>query len=195
MKIITITIQSTNCYLISAKDGWIMIDTGWPDTLPLLLQQLKSNDISVNEINHLIITHFHPDHAGLTQNLRDLGTNLLLLDTQIPYMGKLNNFFKKNPKANFRDIVLKNCTVLSPMESRDYLKQIDIDGQLLPTPGHSEDSISLLIDGIGAFTGDLPALSLMDAYDDPIIFGSWDTIRQHHVPMIYPAHELPYRID
>lgn len=205
MKAIVLTYKSTNCILIPSsksnaantqekRNGWVMIDAGWPDTLPQLLQLLNQYDIYINDIDYLIITHFHPDHAGLTQNLKDYGVKLILHECQVPYVHKLNNFFKKNPKANFKDIVTNSNLIISSFESRSFLKSIGIEGELIHTPGHSDDSISLVIDECCAFTGDLPQLSLMDAYDDEIMKNSWKLILEHNVKTIYPAHGDPYSI-
>ena len=194
MNVINLSYKSTNCYLIPVGDGWLMIDAGWPDTFSQLLQLLNQNNVSVNEINYLIVTHFHPDHAGLTQNLKDLGTNLILHEYQVPYLNKLNLFFKKNSKANFKDIVAGNNMVLTNGDSRSFLSSIGIDGELISTPGHSDDSVSLVIDECCAFTGDLPALSLIEAYDDSVIDDSWEMIQSYHVNTIYPGHGAAYQI-
>ena len=194
MNIITFSHKSANCYLVPAQDGWLMIDTGWPDTFAQLLQLLNQNDISVNEINYLVVTHFHPDHAGLAQILKDLGTNLILHEYQVPYISKLNLLFKKNPKANFRDITTTGNIIVSEERSSEFLKSIGIDGQLISTPAHSDDSISLVIEDCCAFIGDLPAPAIEEAYQDLVIDDSWDMIKKHHVHTIYPGHDEPYQI-
>ena len=194
MNIISLKNNSTNCYLIELKEGWLLIDTGLPDTFSQLLQLLGQRNISVYEINYLLVTHYHPDHAGLTQNLRDLGTNLILHEEQIPYVSKLNLFYKKNPKANFKDIVTSNYIVLDETNSRSFLESIGISGDLITTPGHSDDSVSLVIDKDCAFTGDLPYYDMVEAYDDLVIEDSWDILLKHQVKTIYPSHGDPYQI-
>ncbi len=194
MNIIAITNNSINSYLIPIQDGWLMVDTGWPDTFAQLLQQLNQNNISVNEINYLIVTHFHPDHAGLVQILKDLGVNLIMHEYQIPYINKLNLFFKKNPKANYRDITSSNNIIVTEDESRELLKTIGISGALISTPGHSDDSLSLVINDDCAFVGDLPAYHHIEAYEDIVIEDSWDMIKQYHVHTIYPGHGEPYEL-
>jgi Zn-dependent hydrolases, including glyoxylases len=194
MNVIQLTYKSVNYYLIPGDDGWVMIDTGLPDTFCQLLQMLNQHNISIYEINYLIITHFHPGHAGLTQNLKDFGTNLILHQNQVNYYSKLNTFYKKNPKANFKDITSSNHIIVSDFDSRDFLKSIGIEGELISTPGHSEDSISLVVDDDCAFTGDLPVYSMLEAYDDIEIEDSWDLIRQYHVKTVYPGHGDSYEI-
>jgi glyoxylase-like metal-dependent hydrolase (beta-lactamase superfamily II) len=172
-----------------------MIDAGWPDTFSQLLQLLNQNNISVNLINHLLITHFHPSHAGLTQNLRDLGTNLIVHEYQVPFINNLNVMYKKNPKANFRDIANGNYVVLKDWDTRSYFKSIGIDGELISTPGHSDDSVSFILDEGYAFIGDLPSLPSEEEAFDLIIDDSWNHIKSHQVNTIYPGHGEPYLLN
>lgn len=73
MNIVNVGYDSTNYYLLEAKGGKLLIDCGWPGTLPKLMAELKRKGISASEIKYLLITHFHPDHAGITQELKKLG--------------------------------------------------------------------------------------------------------------------------
>lgn len=192
MNVISLSYKSANCYLIPSEDGWVMIDTGWPDTFSQLLQLLNQNNISVNEVNYLIITHYHPAHAGLTQNLKDLGTQLILHENQVSYYNKLNLFYKKNPQAHFRDITTSNNLVLSDINSRSFFESIGLEGELISTPGHSDDSVSLVIDNECAFIGDLPALAMPEAENDIVIEDSWEQLMKYHVKTIYPGHGESY---
>jgi glyoxylase-like metal-dependent hydrolase (beta-lactamase superfamily II) len=172
-----------------------MVDTGLPDTFSQLLQLLYQNNVSVNEINYLVITHYHPGHAGLTQNLKDLGINLILHEYQVSSINKLNLLFKKNPKANFRDIMPTNNIVLNEESSRSFLSSIGIEGELVYTPGHSDDSISLIIDDCCAFIGDLSSMKPAQIYDDIVTEDSWNMIKKHNIRTIYPGHGEPYEIN
>jgi glyoxylase-like metal-dependent hydrolase (beta-lactamase superfamily II) len=194
MNVISLTYQSANYYLIPSNDGWIMIDTGWPDTLSQLLQLLNQNNIAVNEVNYMIITHYHPGHAGLAQNLKDLGTNLILHESQLAYYNRLNLLYKKNPQAHFRDITSSNNTVLTDADSSSFFKSIGIDAKLISTPGHSDDSISLVISNECAFIGDLMPLPLQEENRNIVIEDSWDHIREFHVKTIYPGHGDPFKL-
>jgi Zn-dependent hydrolases, including glyoxylases len=194
VKIVQLTYKSANCYLIPSNEGWVMIDTGWPDTFSQLLQLLYQNNISVNEVDYLIITHYHPGHAGLTQNLKDLGTNLILHEAQVPYYNKLNSFFKKNPKANFKDITNYNNVILSNSDSKKFFESIGINGELLYTPGHSDDSISMVLQDECAFIGDLPTIFMHEDFNT-VIADSWHLIQQRNVKTIYPGHGTPIELN
>lgn len=195
MNVITISYKGTNCYLIPTVDGWFMIDAGWPDTFSQLLHLLDQQGISVDEIDYLMITHYHPDHAGLTQNLKDLGINLILHEVQVPYVSKINQYFRRRPKNHFKDIVTGGAFILSDAESRSFMNSIGIDGELISTPGHREDSISLVLDHLCAFTGDLPPCSDRDANQASVVADSWDKLRAYGIKTIYPGHGEPYTLS
>lgn len=194
MKIVQLTYKSSNCYLVPAMEGWVMIDTGWPDTFSQLLQLLYQNNIPVNEVDYLIITHFHPGHAGLTQNLKDLGTNLILHESQLPYYNRLNNYYKKNPKANFKDITSNNNKVVNNYDSRSFFESLGLQADLISTPGHSDDSVSLVIDNECAFIGDLPTVFKPEEYNT-VIADSWRVIQNREIKTIYPGHGAPFDIE
>ncbi|MFL0268068.1 MBL fold metallo-hydrolase [Candidatus Clostridium radicumherbarum] len=194
MNILKLTCKMTNCYLIESRLGWIMIDTDFPETLNQMLHLIKQYDIKISDIKYLLVTHFHPDHAGFAQDLKNLGVSLVIHECQTPFVKKLNDFFKKNPKFNFTDIILEDNIVINNENSRSFLKDLGIDGDIIQTPGHTDDSISLVIDGYCAFTGDLPEFALMEAYDDETIKNSWELIKERNITKIYPAHGASYMI-
>lgn len=194
MKILNLTCKRTNSYLLEANCGWLMIDTDFPDTLHQLMKLLKQQDIKVGDIKYLIVTHFHPDHAGIVQELKNLGIRLIILEGQLSFIDKLNDFFKNNPKFNYTDITSEANVIIHNNEGKKFLKSIGINGDIIQTPGHTDDSITLIIDGECAFTGDLPEFALIEAYNDEVIKDSWKSIKDHKVTKIYPAHGKPYTI-
>lgn len=194
VNVISITYKSANCFLIPSNDGWVMIDTGWPDTLSQLLQLLNQNSISINEVNYLIITHYHPAHAGLAQNLKDLGIHLILHESQLAYFNRLNLFYKKNPQAHFRDITNINNIILNNTDSISFFQSIGLEAELISTPVHSDDSISLIVNNNLAFIGDLPPIDRINIQPDFALQNSWDLIHHFNVKKIYPGHGNSYEI-
>lgn len=193
MDVIPLSYDSTNFYLVPANDGWVMIDCGWAGTFPKLAHRLKRVGADVKDIRYLILTHLHPDHAGLTQDIKERGARLLLHECQVPFVGGLGKYFK--PYHSFREISPSGTTVLSSAQSRAFLKAIGIAGELIQTPGHSEDSVSLVVDGFCAFTGDLPRPEFVDAASVPQVADSWALIQRFAVRRIYPGHGNPFSLS
>jgi len=61
------------------------------------------------------------------------------------------------------------------------LKDLGIDGEIIYTPGHSEDSISLVLDQGFAIVGDLYDLNSAALFSDKKINDSWKKILSHNI--------------
>lgn len=112
---------------------------------------------------------------------------LLVLETQVEAIPRLGDHVK--PGDGFTGISPCGNVVIAFAESRGVLERIGIAGEILPTPGHSPDSVSLLLDDGSAFTGDLgPAFT--DDEADPVASG-WRLLSERGMRRIYPAHGPP----
>ena len=186
MNIINVGYDSTNYYALEAKNGKLLVDCGWPGTLPKLSAELKKKGSALSEIKHLLVTHFHPDHAGLVQELKGQGIKFILLECQQHSIASLNEFFKTK-NYPYIEIQQANNLILKLEDSRKFLASLGIDGEILHTPGHSDDSVTLVLYEGFAFTGDLyPRFMLSN--EDRIAHQSWDKIYQHKITRIFPAH-------
>jgi endoribonuclease LACTB2 len=185
MNIINVGYDATNYYLIEAQNGKLMVDCGWPGTLPKLVAELKRKGISFKEIQYLLVTHFHPDHAGLVQELKNQGIKFILLDCQVNFILQLTDHFKTK-KFPYVEIQQNDSLILKLEDSRKFLAKMGLKGEILHTPGHSDDSVTLILDEGYAFTGDLhPAFMNID---DITTRASWDKIHLHKIKKIYPGH-------
>jgi ribonuclease/clavin/mitogillin len=186
MNIVNVGYDSTNYYVLGANTPRLLIDVGWPSTLPKLLAMLKRKDILLQDIRYLLVTHYHPDHAGLAQEMKAKGVRLIVLEQQLPAIPILKTYMK--PINHYVDITLHDNLVMSVHESRAFLKRIGIAGEIVRTPGHSDDSVSLALDAGAAFTGDLPPPGFVDERASDSVRQSWDALRALHVRLIYPGH-------
>lgn len=194
MNIVTITHKHAKSYLIGAEQGYIMFDALWVDSFRALMIQLKENNIKLRDIKYLVVSHFHIDHAGLTQVLKDYGIKLLLLENQIGGIKYMNNFFDKKSDKNYVYIKEEDSIIVSPLKSRELLKEMSIDGEILATPGHSSDSVSLVIDNDSIFIGDLPPIGTSDWYEKQVS-EDWNKILKLNLKTVYPAHAESFNID
>lgn len=186
MNIVNVGYDSTNYYLIEAGGGKLLVDCGWPGTLPKLTAELKRKGLALAEIKYLLVTHFHPDHAGLTQELKNKGIKFVLLEPQIDFIPPLTEFFKRKTYP-YIEIRQNDNLILKLKESRQFLAGIGLNGEILPTPGHSDDSVTLILDEGFAFTGDLQP-RFMIPEEDQISHQSWDRIYQHRITRVFPGH-------
>jgi len=182
--VVNVGYRSTNYWVVSAGRSRLLVGLGWPGTMGRLRANLRRMDVPFDQIRYGLATHYHIDHAGLAQELKQAGVALLVLETQVEAMTQLKAQTK--PGDGFVEISTAGNVVISFEDSRRVLGDIGIDGEILPTPGHSSDSVSLLLDDGSAFTGDLgPALSESDA--DPVT-ASWRLLRERGMSCVYPGH-------
>jgi ribonuclease/clavin/mitogillin len=87
-----------------------------------------------------------------------------------------------------RYITLDNNLQLTTGESRAFLERIGLSGVIVSTPGHSDDSVTLVLDEGGAFTGDLPPETAAVAEALDTVRQSWNMIRSLGARTIYPGH-------
>jgi endoribonuclease LACTB2 len=184
MNIVNVGYDSANYYLLG-NQARLLIDVGFPGTLPKLLNMCKRKSISMQEIKYLLVTHYHPDHAGLAQELKMQGVQLIVVENQLGAIPMMSTYMK--PSQHYLEIDLHNNHNLPFQDSRKFLQGIGLNGEIISTPGHSNDSITLILDENIAFTGDLP-MPMVGADPTNSVEQSWQRIRSYQVKTIYPGH-------
>ena len=193
MNILNVGYDSTNYYLLGDGARRLLIDVGWPGTLPKLLGTLKRKGVALTDISALVVTHYHPDHAGLAQELKDQGVRLVVLETQLSAIPQLRRHIK--PSYPYREISLDGNVNLRAAESRRFLQQMGISGEIISTPGHSADSVTLILDEGAAFTGDLTRLEMATDEARRELEQSWEKIRARRAKTIYPGHGPAWQLE
>ena len=186
MTIVNVGYRSTNYWVISAGRSRLLVDLGYPGTMGTMRANLKRMGVPLEEVRYGLATHYHIDHAGLAQELKNAGVPLLVLESQVNAIPLMKAWTK--PQDQYVDIAMHDNVTISCAESRKLLGQIGIAGEILHTPGHSDDSVSLLLDDGAAFTGDLTHPALAGEDDAGAIAASWRLLRERGAARIYPGH-------
>jgi glyoxylase-like metal-dependent hydrolase (beta-lactamase superfamily II) len=184
LTIVNVGYRSTHYWVVSAGTSRLLVDIGWPGTLGMMKANLKRMGIPLREIRYALATHYHIDHAGLAEELKREGVPLLVLDAQVDAIPIMKSWTK--PWDNYVDITADGNVTISFEESRGLLGQMGIPGEIHHTPGHSDDSVSLLLDDGSVFTGDLPPEP--HCFDNPVALASWRLLRERGAKTVYPAH-------
>jgi len=186
--IVNVGYRSTNFYVIGARRPRFLLDLGWIGMMGALLANLERKGIPVSEITHGFATHYHLDHAGLAQELKAHGMTLIVTPEQVPFVPLMKQHAK--PQDHLTDVLLDDAKtrVVTCAESRAYFKTIGLDGELVHTPGHSDDSVSLLLDDGNVFTGDLTHPNFVTDDEAEVTARSWQTLRDRGARTVYPGH-------
>jgi len=186
---------NTNCYLICGSRGSLLFDTDWAGTYYKFCRALKDAGAALESISYLLISHYHPDHMGIAQEISSGGVRLLVMDVQKDYLHASDPVFAKNRSVPFRPVVDSETLTIPCGQSRSLLAAVGIDGEVIHTPGHSADSVSLVLDDGTAFVGDLCPLFTVPAYRDGTLENSWNEILSRGTDRIFYGHSNPQRIS
>lgn len=142
-----------NIYFIESDDGGlVVVDTGIPRDYGLIVDRIKSLGRSPVEVSHIILTHFHIDHAGSAAALRRLShAKVYAHKDDVPFMQG-----EKKTKRVRRLGVLGRAASLAPRAADRFTStppvQVDRpleDGEVIPilggirvihSPGHTPGS-------------------------------------------------------
>ena len=186
---------NTNTYLIRGTKGSILLDTDYAGTLQMFYKEIKKNGISLKDITYILATHYHPDHMGLVGEIVDMGVKFLVMDTQVPNLHFSDEIFSRDKTLRFLLSVPEDkAEVFACKDSRAFLAALGIDGEIVSTPSHSEDSITLVLDSGDCFVGDLEPMEYMDGYEENSALQSdWKKVMSFSPRVIHYGH-APKRI-
>lgn len=184
--IVNVGYRSTNYWVVGSGKSRLIVDIGWPGTMATMRANLNRMGVPLGEIRYALATHYHMDHAGLGQEFKNVGVPLLVLETQTAAIPLMKRHMK--PRDHYTEITLADNVTLSSAESRTFLAKLGIAGEILSTPGHSDDSVSLLLDDGSVFTGDLTPLALATEQDKDAVAGSWRLLHERGARRVYPGH-------
>ena len=188
MKIHELHYSNTNTYLIEGSSGMLLFDTGWAGTFPAFCSAMGGLGIPVQKISYILISHFHPDHMGIAQEIADRGAVIITPELQKTFIHAADKVFEKEKRSGFVPIKDEKVRFFSIDEGRSILAEIGIDGQILHTPGHSDDRISLCLDDGSFFVGDLNPLYELEMQKGTEIENSWNRLLEMYPKTIYYGH-------
>ena len=117
------TFQASS-HLIDTGDGLILIDTGYSNTLYLVLRSIYKLGFSPYDIKYIIHTHWHGDHTAATPALAHItGAKTFIGEKDAE---KVRRYFEPDILLRDGDVVTLGNTSVEIME----------------TPGHTEGCIS-----------------------------------------------------
>lgn len=213
-KIITLNLGLSNSFLIK-QDGLILVDTGINVSTEIFVKIFKENSINPQEIKLIIITHGHTDHfAHISQLKKMTGARVLChknalhaiktgISSEVIPRNLLGRLLKQIFKGKIKDGYIPeipDITIDSPYD----LKEFGVSGKIIPTPGHTDCSVSIILDSGQAIIGDImlslpclpntPFLAFF-ANDTKQLLDSIHTLINNDVTIFYAAHGGPYLRD
>ena len=179
--VIKLKYGNTNTFLVRGERGYLLVDTDYAGTLPAFYGEIKQHNIKVSDILYILATHYHPDHIGLVSELMKQGVKLLVIDTQCSNIHYSDVIFGRDKRFDYEPIDEEEAIVISCKESRGFLKDMGISGEILSTMSHSEDSISLVLDNGVCIVGDLETIEYLGAYEENVkLKADWELVMSYN---------------
>jgi hydroxyacylglutathione hydrolase len=161
MKITPIKLSFSNAYLVTDRQT-IIVDTGMPGEADKILRAVAKAGVPQSEISLILHTHAHVDHAGSTAALAarlGIPTAVHPADAPMLQAGQMNRLTPLRLEARLiKPIVDKPFPAVAPdllVDDAFDLNAFGLEGRILPTPGHTAGSISLLLPDGSAIVGDV----------------------------------------
>jgi len=186
MNLINVGYRSVNSYAVEIPEGYLLIDVGMPNTLGEFRATLRRKKVPLEKLRLLVTTHFHPDHCGIAEEVKSAGAALLLGDVQAARLAEANRFLARFP--GYVPITISGSKVIPTGDRAAWTAATGVGGVLLHTPGHSDDSVTVVIDGLGAFVGDLRPPEAYAGSAETQTRESWKRIRTAGARIAFPAH-------
>jgi hydroxyacylglutathione hydrolase len=205
-------IGQCNCYLVGDPGAYLLVDAGFRGAERRFARHLRTMGIEPSEIKLAVVTHVHFDHVGSLAALRELcgcpvmvhaseadllarGAVVIPPGTTLP--GRLVSWVG-NHAGRFLHFapVHPDLTVTGPTS----LAQWGVNARVIPTPGHSRGSVSVLLPDGEACVGDLMANCLLYeghglfppfAEDVEALYTRWEKLLTAGVHTFYPGHGRP----
>ena len=196
MATVRIRYGNTNTFLIN---GRLLVDTDYAGTMRAFYGALKASAIRLDSITHVMATHYHPDHCGLIGELQQKGIKLILLETQRDSVHFPDYIFKRDGIA-YNPVDEIKAEEIGFEESREYLRTLGIEGEIVPTSSHSQDSISLILDDGDCMVGDLQPIEYLACYGEETdeagnFRADWNRVMKYRPKRILYAHMSEQRME
>jgi hydroxyacylglutathione hydrolase len=194
----------SHSFLIRTGNHTFLVDTGRRIMLKMLLKQM--HNAGVRQIDYLILTHTHFDHAENAVSLKErFGSRIIVHESEAALLKKGENplvagtiaptrflarlFARTQTRFRYRavepDILMGREFDLTPL---------GISGHILHTPGHTQGSVSVIIENEIALAGDtlfgmFPG-SIFPPFGQnvPQIIESWGLLAGTGCRVFLPAH-------
>ena len=165
-------LRHINSYLVKSEDKNLLIDTGLnsPKSFQVLCESLSEAAIRLEQLDQILLTHFHVDHVGLIPRIKEISKDIellihpteaelskLMLEDFGSYRLKMENFLKTNgaPLSIAKRLQNFHPAFFTPQAYQELAnattlvndgQEISIENyrfQVLWTPGHSPGHICL----------------------------------------------------
>lgn len=220
IQVINIGGRIVNSYILLTEKGCVVIDTGYEHSFKNFSRKLSENGLSFSEINYIFLTHAHDDHAGFLGELLSAtkapvilhyeavkrllaGRNPIIggCSTRLAWLFCRGMALAGKGKHEFPPVDVTGRAIIIDGHSQP-LKEVGIPTEIIMLPGHTSDSIGLLLEDGRLFCGDaamnnFPSIArhIIWIEDLESYIKSWDLMMASKANTICPSHGKPFPVS
>ncbi len=212
--IITIKLAYSRVYLIKENGKYLVVDTGLKGNSGLFGKILQENGVDPADISLIVITHVHYDHVGNLAWLKARCQAPVLVSNIESGMLEEGKSVTPSGTIFLTRIISEIGKVYNPFAAYDPVKpdlifsdfislvEYGFSAVIIPTPGHTAGSISVIFGSGEAFVGDTcfrfyngKSVFPVFANDVHTLLKSWRTLLDSEAMVFYPGHGRPFKRD
>jgi glyoxylase-like metal-dependent hydrolase (beta-lactamase superfamily II) len=207
------TVQRTTtrrcaCYIIKTKKYNVLVDTSVRFERDNVAKSIQA--AGIQKIDAIFLTHSHTDHVANAQYFSEVfrckvyvsEKGLIKIRRGCCIMPKGTNLFgrlicKAEPRIPFyRFTRFQACPHAEPLNTEVVKFYLGESSELLETPGHTDDSVSILTDDGIALVGDAMVNTFGNLYppfadEEKAVTASWKALLDTRCRLFCPAHGVP----
>jgi glyoxylase-like metal-dependent hydrolase (beta-lactamase superfamily II) len=158
--------QTIASYLVIGPEGAVLVETGPGSTLPTLQTQLQAHGYSPSDINHVLVTHIHFDHAGAagwwatqgsTVYVHHIGARHLIDPSKLTASAR--RIYGDKMDSLWGEMVPAPAERVVALQDNDQIEVAGLTFTALETPGHARHHHVFKLGEVG-FTGDAAGIRL-----------------------------------
>lgn len=211
-KVIPVNLGFVKAFIVKGR-GCILVDAGIPGSSKKIIGKLREEGIDPASVSLIIATHAHADHVGdLPELVRLTGAKVAVHRYAAERLrdGMSEEITPAGISGRILRAILKQEADIKPQEpdividEEMDLGQFGIEGKVIHTPGHTKGSVSVVLSGGEAITGDLVFGSMFlngfkgnyspFFYDQETVKQSMKKVLSFAPKVILPSHGGPCKL-
>ncbi len=206
---------TSNAYIIQGDAGYILVDAGNPHQEKRFFRLLGQYGLHPEDIRLIVVTHVHFDHVGSLSAIKaECRCPVMVHEKEYHLLKEAKLVFPRGTNLQGKGASLAAIQMakyfpsmkafkFEPVEAEIVvsgeasLEKFGIAGKVIPTPGHTAGSLSVLLaDGqafVGDLTGNYAPLGLSSVFppfadDGDELLESWMKLLEAGAKTIAPGH-------
>ena len=130
------------CYLIATSKGHILINTGLPESMPMIKSNIEALGFKFSDIKILLATHAHYDHVGAMADIKKMTGAVMMIHEDDAAV--LNDGGNSDYAFGGKGITFKPVKADRLLHDKDTVRIDDMEILVLHHPGHTKGANSFL---------------------------------------------------